>query len=87
MNQAIFTFNDGKGEIDSTLRESDEDGIFGSFVWDVLALIEWPRTTIGEDWIKPSVKNYWEEQKRRQRGVREKEILYRTLEECESGLA
>jgi hypothetical protein len=66
-------------EIDKPLYYSDESGEFGSFVWDVLALIEWLRTTVGEDWLKPSVRKYWDEQKVRQRGIREKEILDRTL--------
>jgi hypothetical protein len=52
---------------------------WGSFVFDVLALIEWLRSTVGERWIKPSIKRYWEEQSKLPIKTREKEILERTL--------
>jgi hypothetical protein len=44
-----------------------------------LALIEWLRSTVGERWIKPSIKRYWEEQSKLPIKAREKEILERTL--------
>jgi hypothetical protein len=52
---------------------------WGSFVFDVLALIEWLRSTVGERWTKPSIKRYWEEQSKLPIKAREKEILERTL--------
>lgn len=53
---------------------------WGSFVFDVLGLIEWLRSTVGEEWIKPSIKTYWNEQAKLPVKAREKEILERTLD-------
>ena len=66
-------------EMDRGMRYSDADGDFGSFVWDVLALIEWLRFKVGGQWLKPAVKNYWDQQSRLPAKTRESEILERTL--------
>jgi hypothetical protein len=58
-----------------SLRYGDVPGPFGSFVWDVLALIEWLRTREGFDWIKPSVEQYWNTQAARPDKTRELELI------------
>lgn len=62
-----------------SLCYGDVEGNFGSFVWDVLALICWLRVMVGDEWLKPAVKDYWDRQSKLPVGVRETEILERTL--------
>jgi hypothetical protein len=66
-------------EMTKPLWYCDFEGNFGSFVWDVLALICWLRVMVGGQWLKPAVKDYWDRQSNLPVGVRETEILERTL--------
>jgi hypothetical protein len=62
------------------LLYADSDGEFGSFVWDVLALIEWLRVMVGGQWMKPAVHHYWNQESKKPVGTRESEILGWKLE-------
>src|SRR5262249_43729699 len=59
----------------------DVEGEFGSFVWDVLTLIEWLRTREGFNWLKPSVEQYWNTQAARPDKTRELELIEKVLAE------
>jgi len=54
---------------------SDIEGDAGSFVWDVLALIEWLSVKTGGQWSNAQVKKYWEFEASKPPGTREQEII------------
>jgi hypothetical protein len=54
--------------------ETLDDDEFEFFIWDVLAMIWWIRSRMGQVFIKPSLQDYWERQKRLAAKTRERRI-------------
>jgi hypothetical protein len=54
---------------------SDTEGETGSFVWDVLALIDWLQVKMGGQWSNEWIRKYWEAETSKPVKTREQEII------------